>query len=76
MSTVLTKENLTAAIAGSSLAAEILREAVKAASQMFCPESYGWEGRDTFPPCDKCFVCLAKQAQGNTDWSSTPSVSS
>lgn len=33
-------------------------------SEQDCPESYGFEGSNTFGPCNKCPVCEAKRLLG------------
>lgn len=40
---------------------ETLKEVLLELSNYNCPEAHGFEGGDTFPDCDECYICAAKK---------------
>lgn len=46
----------------SQTLANVLREIEV---DLFCPESDGWEGRETFPNCGECIYCLTLELRAN-----------
>ena len=36
-------------------------EQKKEIAQLICSEEYGFEGRQTFPQCEECIVCLCRK---------------
>lgn len=39
----------------------ILNEIMKEVSEMYCPNSYGFEGAETFSDCGNCVVCESRK---------------
>jgi hypothetical protein len=64
MPLVLTKEKLEAAMKEAGIAAEILKDVIREASELNCPAASGFEGPNTFGECGTCLVCLAHEVRG------------
>ncbi len=39
----------------------LTEEQIEELSGYLCPESYGFEGPETYPSCHRCLICLCKQ---------------
>ena len=42
-------------------ASSILRDTFEDVAKLYCPESFGFEGPDTYSPCGQCIVCISKK---------------
>ena len=59
------EEDIIAAIKTGDKASEILDNIISELSEDYsCPYSYGFEGRDTYPECGECIVCISKKIRG------------
>ena len=39
----------------------LTKEQIEELSEVTCVEAYGFEGRETFPNCGECMICLCKK---------------